>query len=77
MARGHALVAEADARIAACGAEEDEAGGMGDDARVRRILEEANDETAAYLKRETDKLLDKVLLTSSLLMRNGFSLSDH
>ena len=77
MAHGHALVAEADARIAACGAEEDEASGMGDDARVRRILEEANDETAAYLKRETDKLLDKVLLTSSLLMRNGFSLSDH
>ena len=77
MAHGHALVAKADAEVARTGAEEPADGGMGDNAGVRRILEKANEECADYLKQETDKLLDQVLLTTSLLMRNGFRLSDH
>ena len=47
----------------------------GDD--VTLVLEAANERIASELRDETDKLLSKVLYTSSMLMRNGFSLSDH
>ena len=41
------------------------------------LLEAANDRVADELREENDKLLDQVLYTSSMHMRNGFSLSDH
>lgn len=47
------------------------------DAQIVELLEQANEQTAANLKEETYKLLDKVLYTTSLLMRNAFKLSDH
>ena len=39
-------------------------------------LAAANDQIAAMLREETDKLLDNVLLTAGNGMRNGFSRSD-
>ena len=41
------------------------------------VLEAANERIATELREQTDKLLSKVLYASSMLMRNGFSLSDH
>ncbi|MCR5741111.1 MAG: C69 family dipeptidase [Gammaproteobacteria bacterium] len=41
------------------------------------ILEEANEEIAKVVKEETNKCLNNVLYTSSLLMKNGFSRSDN
>lgn len=66
MALGHQVVRETDAAVSAAAAGE-----------VEGLLEAANERTAASLKEETDKLLGKVLFTSSNLMRNRFSLSDH
>ena len=50
---------------------------MGDNPAVRRALAQVNDRIAENLKSETEKLLDKVLYTTSMRMRNAFSLSDH
>lgn len=44
---------------------------------VRGILAAANQAMADQIKRETDDLLDKVLYTASMNMRNGFHLSDN
>ena len=70
MAFGHQVVRETDASVAALGADADEA-------EVRALLEAANQRVADELRDQTDGLLDKVLYTTSMLMRNGFSLSDH
>lgn len=43
---------------------------------AREILAAANETMAAQLKEETDKLLDSVLYTSSMNMKNGFHMSD-
>ncbi|MCR5078431.1 MAG: C69 family dipeptidase [Bacilli bacterium] len=42
----------------------------------RRILEKANEEIERIAKEETAKALDRLLFTSSALMKNGFSRSD-
>ena len=43
---------------------------------AREILAAANENMAAQLKEETDKLLDSVLYTASMNMKNGFHMSD-
>ena len=43
---------------------------------AREILAAANETMAAQLKEETDKLLDSVLYTASMNMKNGFHMSD-
>ena len=43
---------------------------------VWEMLARANDRMAEQLREQTDKLLDKVLYTSSMKMKNGFSRSD-
>ena len=43
---------------------------------VREILAAANQTMADQLKEETDKLLDSVLYTRSMEMKNGFHMSD-
>ena len=70
MGFGHKILRETDAKLAELGE------GAGTE-EARELLEAANEAVAAELKAETEKLLDKVLLASSLLMKNGFSLSDH
>ena len=45
-------------------------------AEVRAILAAANQTMADQLKEETDKLLDSVLYTRSMEMKNGFHMSD-
>lgn len=44
---------------------------------VHALLEEANEEMAAYLEEHTTDLLDKVLYEASMGMKNGFALSDN
>ena len=46
-------------------------------ADVRAALEQANDEMAAQLKDGTDDLLNSVLYTVSMKMRNGYNRSDN
>ena len=67
MAYGHQVLRECDAAVA----------GLAEGADVTELLEAANERVAERLREETDKLLGKVLYTSSMKMRNGFSLSDH
>ena len=67
MAYGHQVLRECDAAVA----------GLAEGADVAELLEAANERVAERLREETDKLLGKVLYTSSMKMRNGFSLSDH
>ena len=43
---------------------------------VRDVLAAANQTMADQLKEETDKLLDSVLYTRSMAMKNGFHMSD-
>ncbi len=45
-------------------------------AEAREILAAANRTMADQLKEETDKLLDSVLYTASMNMKNGFHMSD-
>ena len=45
-------------------------------AEAREILAAANRTMAEQLKEETDKLLDSVLYTASMNMKNGFHMSD-
>ena len=42
---------------------------------AREVLAAANETMAAQLKAETDKLLDSVLYTTSMNMKNGFHMS--
>ncbi len=44
---------------------------------VREVLATANDDLAHKLKKETEKLLDSALFTSSLAMKNHFAMSDN
>ncbi len=44
---------------------------------VPALLEEANEEMARVLKRETEDLLGRVLFTTSLAMKNAFAMSDN
>ena len=46
------------------------------DERVRLVLAEANRTMADMLREETDALLDAVLYTRSMAMKNGFHMSD-
>ena len=71
MAFGHRVLRETDAAVA--GLEERGAS----EAEVRGALEAANRRIADELREETDGLLDRVLYTTSMHMRNAFSLSDH
>lgn len=41
------------------------------------MLATANDDLARKLKKETEKLLDSALFTSSLAMKNHFAMSDN
>ena len=43
---------------------------------ARDVLAAANETMAAQIKEETDKLLDSVLYTTSMNMKNGFHMSD-
>ena len=70
MAFGHQVLREADAEVAALGE------GAGAE-ELAAVLERANERVASRLHDETDALLAQVLFTSSNLMRNRFSLSDH
>ena len=84
--RGHALVAKADAAMA--GLEKDDAGANSPAAAAggastasaasgaAEVLESANDEICVMLREKTDELLDNVLLTASLGMKNAFARSD-
>ena len=45
-------------------------------AGVREALTAANQRMADALKKETDDLLDAVLYTTSMKMKNGFHMSD-
>ena len=71
MAMGHEMLRKVDAEAARLEAE------GADASRVTALLEAGNQQLADGLKRETEDLLDKVLYTTSMLMRNRFSLSDH
>ena len=71
MAMGHEMLRKVDAEVARLEAE------GADASRVTALLEAGNQQLADGLKRETEDLLDKVLYTTSMLMRNRFSLSDH
>ena len=66
-ALGHALLAATDEAVAQAGLSREGA---------CELLEKANEQMAADLRRETDALLDKVLFTASLGMRNAFARSD-
>lgn len=66
-ALGQALLAATDRAVAEAGA---------DHATACELLEQANERMAADLRRETDTLLDRVLFTASLGMRNAFARSD-
>jgi dipeptidase len=48
-----------------------------DAVEVHRVLEAANEQLAEKLKKDTDDLLNKVLYTTSMRMKNGFFLSDN
>ena len=74
LAHGHAHVKATDAGMAGNHAGDDVPGVAMDAAAPS--LEAANDAMAAWLKARTGDLLDRVLFTSSNLMRNGFRLSD-
>lgn len=65
-ARGHQMLRETDRAVADASGEE-----------LVRALEQANDRMARFLREQTDALLDKVLHTTSLSMRNGFAMSDN
>lgn len=65
-AAGHRMLRETDAEVAGLAPEE-----------VPAALERANARMAELLRRETDDLLGKVLHTTSLAMRNAFSMSDN
>ncbi len=43
---------------------------------AREICEEANEEISSEARKETESLLDKVLYTASLKMKNSFARSD-
>lgn len=75
-AYGHANVRETDAAIEA---NADLAGKLDSTAEksVHRVLEAANQQLADKLKKDTDDLLDKILYSVSMKMRNGFFLSDN
>lgn len=45
--------------------------------QLRTLLAASNNELADKLKKETEGLLDSVLYTTSMRMRNGFNRSDH
>ena len=62
---GHAMLHATDARVAELPDED-----------VPAVLEQANEQMAEDLKRETETLLGQVLRTTSLAMRNAFALSD-
>lgn len=66
-ARGHAAVAAGDAKVREADLDHDSAA---------PLLEEANEAIAAWLREETDKLLDSVLYTATEGMRNSFARSD-
>lgn len=71
---GHSSVIATDAAMAnVAGADL----AVGVSAAVKRALETANQTVADKLRHETDDLLDKVLFTTSMKMRNGFFLSDN
>ena len=65
-AMGHRIIRETDARMTGLAP-----------AEVPAALERANEEMATYLKDETDKVLGRVLETTSLAMKNAFSMSDN
>ncbi len=72
---GHRLLRETDAQVGAlAGATAGADSAASQD--VRDALAAANDRMADELRKRTDDLLDKVLLTSSQHMRNAFSRSD-
>ena len=63
---GHRVLRETDAAVRELPA-----------AEVPAALAAANDRVAAELREQTDELLGKVLYTTSMGMRNGFSMSDN
>ncbi len=70
MAQGRAIIQKYDrlqAEAVASGA---------DEAKLRALREEANEEVAAMLKKESDDTLNNVLYESSNLMKNQYSRSD-
>lgn len=71
-AAGHRLAWEAEKEAAGILA----AGGPGADDRVRAVLEDANEELAAMLRRETDRVLAEVIQTAGYHMTNRFSRAD-
>ena len=72
---GQRLVRETDAEVADLPGAQEESGDIAS-AEVCEALAKANDRMAAELKVQTEDLLGKVLYTSSMKMRNGFSRSD-
>lgn len=66
--QGHALVNQADKKLGKK---------KKSDKKLQDELEAVNEEVAAMLRKETDKLLDKVLFDASSLMKNSYSRSDH
>lgn len=56
---------------------EETEGAVTTDAKATNLLEAANEHIAAMVRTQTDDLLDKVLFTASLGMKNAFSRSDN
>jgi dipeptidase len=71
--QGHRIVAATDEQVARLGASDTSTA----NGEVRGILEAANQAIAEELKKETDALLNGVLFTVSMGMRNGFRMSDN
>ena len=76
--RGHRFIAETDAKAEALRAEQGGTSVVDADvaAEVREMLAAENDRLAGEIKEQTEDLLNKVLYTTSLKMRNAFSRSD-
>ncbi|TCD54524.1 C69 family dipeptidase [Alloscardovia theropitheci] len=77
-AAGVATVIDTDKKIAAFAkAEGEESVNTTEDKRVRTILETANQAVCDMVQRETNDVLSKVLYTTSMSMKNAFSMSDN
>lgn len=77
-AAGVKMVIDTDKKIAAFAeAEGEEAVNSTADKRLRTILEAANQSISDIVEKETNDVLSKVLYTTSMSMRNAFSMSDN
>ena len=72
LALGHHMISESDQKYL-----EQFPASQSNAAEVQEFLEKCNQQIADMAKQETDRLLDKVLYTASLNMKNKFAMSDN